>query len=168
MAASSSYYLSKPNGIVFPPPIILFRNGYTRFLSQKSFAKPRGTPEVPSASRYRSSLRRESHKQLHPNAASSTVSSRAFRPSRLPSEGILRPAAISQRIHSLSSNGKLQEAIDLVKSSPIYSQNTVVWNTLLAKVLEKEKYGVAYQLYTDVRWCCRSSRLSVFFSFYYT
>jgi hypothetical protein len=64
---------------------------------------------------------------------------------------LLEPHVLSQRLKKLCDRGKMDEAVSLLKNSPLAAQNTPVWNTLIWETLKLKRYTLAYSLYTDVR-----------------
>jgi hypothetical protein len=70
---------------------------------------------------------------------------RGARPRRL-----LEPHILSQRLKKLCEGGRLEVAIDTLKSAPLDSQSTPVWNTLIWEVLKAQRWNLSYKLYTDV------------------
>jgi hypothetical protein len=64
---------------------------------------------------------------------------------------LLEPHVLSQRLKKLCERGKLDDAVSLLKNSPLDAQNTPVWNTLIWETLKARRYKLAYSLYTDVR-----------------
>jgi hypothetical protein len=64
---------------------------------------------------------------------------------------LLEPHVLSQRLRKLCERGKLDDAVSLLKNSPLDAQNTPVWNTLMWETLKAQRYKLAYSLYTDVR-----------------
>jgi hypothetical protein len=66
---------------------------------------------------------------------------------------LLEPHVLSQRIKKLCDRGNLDDAVSLLKNSPLEAQNTPVWNTLIWETMKLKRYKLAYSLYIDV---CRS------------
>jgi len=66
----------------------------------------------------------------------------------------LEPHVLSQRIKKLCDRDKLDDAVSLLKNSPLAAQNTPAWNTLIWETMKVKRYKLAYSLYTDV---CRLS-----------
>ncbi|XP_006460094.1 hypothetical protein AGABI2DRAFT_202788 [Agaricus bisporus var. bisporus H97] len=64
---------------------------------------------------------------------------------------LLEPHVLSQRLRKLCERGKLDEAVSLLKTSPLDAQNTPVWNTLIWEALKARRYKVAYSLYVDMK-----------------
>jgi len=67
---------------------------------------------------------------------------------------LLEPHVLSQRIKKLCDRDKLDDAVSLLKNSPLAAQNTPAWNTLIWETMKVKRYKLAYSLYTDV---CRLS-----------
>jgi hypothetical protein len=63
---------------------------------------------------------------------------------------LLEPHVLSARLKKLSDNGKIGEAIVMLKNAPLDAQNTQVWNTMIWETLKAKRYSLAYQLYIDV------------------
>ncbi|KAF5364288.1 hypothetical protein D9756_000630 [Leucocoprinus leucothites] len=64
---------------------------------------------------------------------------------------LLEPHVLSQRIKKLCDRGKLDDAVSLLKNSPLGAQNTPVWNTLIWETMKAKRYKLAYSLYTDMK-----------------
>ena len=64
---------------------------------------------------------------------------------------LLEPHVLSQRIKKLCDRDKLDDAVSLLKNSPLAAQNTPAWNTLIWETMKVKRYKLAYSLYTDVR-----------------
>lgn len=64
---------------------------------------------------------------------------------------LLEPHVLSQRLKKLCDKGKMDDAVALLKSSPLDAQNTPVWNTLIWEIMKAKRYKLAYSLYIDVR-----------------
>lgn len=64
---------------------------------------------------------------------------------------LLEPHTLSQRLKKLCDRGKLDDAVSLLKNSPLDAQNTPVWNTLIWEAMKLKRYKLAYSLYVDVR-----------------
>lgn len=65
---------------------------------------------------------------------------------------LLTPVVLSARVTHICKQGKLQDAIELVKSSPKGAQNAVVWANLIGFVIGSKKYKESYRLFTEVSW----------------
>jgi len=63
---------------------------------------------------------------------------------------LLRPYALSGRLLQLSREGKLDEAIEVLQTSPKDAKNIKVWNTMIQQCMEARHYKQAFRLYTDV------------------
>ena len=64
---------------------------------------------------------------------------------------MLRPSVLSERIKKLAEQGKLDDAVTMLKNAPLDAQNTIVWNTIIAQCMQARHYKLAWQLYNDVR-----------------
>lgn len=64
---------------------------------------------------------------------------------------LLEPHVLSQRLRKLCERGKLEDAVSLLKNSPLDAQNTPVWNTLIWEAMKAKRYKLGYSLYVDVR-----------------
>ena len=62
----------------------------------------------------------------------------------------LEPHVLSQRIKKLCDRDRLEDAVLLLKNSPLAAQNAPAWNTLILETLKVKRYKFAYALYTDV------------------
>ncbi|ORY80715.1 hypothetical protein BCR35DRAFT_352477 [Leucosporidium creatinivorum] len=58
---------------------------------------------------------------------------------------------LADRIKLLAQRDQLDAALDLVKSSPAYAANIVVWNVLLNSLLRAQKYKMAYNTWMDMK-----------------
>jgi hypothetical protein len=65
-------------------------------------------------------------------------------------KALLEPHILSQRLKKLCDQGKLTEAIEKLKSSPLDAQNAVVWNTVIWECMKAKQYQLAYKLFVDV------------------
>jgi len=63
---------------------------------------------------------------------------------------MLRPYVLSGRLLQLSREGKLDEAIRVLQTSPKDANNIKVWNTMIQQCMEARHYKQAFRLYTDV------------------
>jgi hypothetical protein len=63
---------------------------------------------------------------------------------------LLQPHVLSARLKKLSNDGKLDDAIEMLKNSPLDAQNVPVWNTMVWECLKAKRWALAYKLYTDV------------------
>ncbi|GJJ15628.1 hypothetical protein Clacol_009906 [Clathrus columnatus] len=64
---------------------------------------------------------------------------------------LLTPVILSARITKLFQQGRLQEAINMVKYSPLDAQNAAVWATLIGFVMSEKKYKEAFRLFTEMK-----------------
>ena len=64
---------------------------------------------------------------------------------------LLKPHVLSARLTSLCEEGKLDEAIDMLKNMPLDAQNVSVWNTLVHHAGRRNRFQLAYQLHIEVR-----------------
>lgn len=67
---------------------------------------------------------------------------------------MLAPYDLSLRLRKLAQEGKIDEALELLQTSPSDAQNTIVWNTMILIMFGAKKYKAAYQLYVDVSIPC--------------
>ncbi|KZP00158.1 hypothetical protein CALVIDRAFT_560755 [Calocera viscosa TUFC12733] len=63
----------------------------------------------------------------------------------------MRPYDLAQRVTKLAEDGKIDDAISFVKSSPLASQNTIVWNTLLMYIFKSGRFNAGYSLFIDMK-----------------
>lgn len=68
-----------------------------------------------------------------------------------------RPFGTVQSVNRLLNEGKLEDAIQMVVSAPISSQNEVVWTVLIKQALKAQRANLAFQLYNQV--CALNSRM---------
>ncbi|KII95203.1 hypothetical protein PLICRDRAFT_149719 [Plicaturopsis crispa FD-325 SS-3] len=64
---------------------------------------------------------------------------------------LLHPHVLSQRLKKLCEDGKVDEAVGMLKSSPLDAQNPPVWNTLVWECMKAQRYTLAYRLFTDMK-----------------
>ncbi|KAF9534332.1 pentatricopeptide repeat-containing protein [Crepidotus variabilis] len=64
---------------------------------------------------------------------------------------LLEPHVLSERLKKLSSEGKIDEAVFMLKNAPLDAQNTPVWNTMIWEAMKAHRYSLAYQLYIDLK-----------------
>lgn len=83
-------------------------------------------------------------RHLTPEAAKERIKSK---------EGLklLEPHVLSQRLKKLCERGKLDEAVSLLKNSPLDAQNAIVWNTVIWEAMKVQRHQLAFSLYVDVR-----------------
>ncbi|KAG8967615.1 hypothetical protein FRC03_009644 [Tulasnella sp. 419] len=62
-----------------------------------------------------------------------------------------RPFGVIQQIKPLLKEGKLPDAIEMVKKSPLSSQNVVVWAILIQRALDENKRELAWSLWNDMK-----------------
>ena len=63
---------------------------------------------------------------------------------------LLEPHILSKRLKKLCDSNKIDDAISLLKNSPLDAQNTQVWNTLIWEALKAKRFRLSYQLFIDV------------------
>jgi pentatricopeptide repeat protein len=63
---------------------------------------------------------------------------------------LLLPYALSRRLLKLTQEGKLDEAIEVLQTSPNDAKNIKVWNTMIQQCMNARRYKQAFRLYTDV------------------
>lgn len=61
-----------------------------------------------------------------------------------------RPFGVAQEITRIFAEGTLDEAIIMVTSAPISSQNEVVWTLLIKQALKENRANLAFDLYNKV------------------
>ena len=97
----------------------------------------------------------------NPKAESSSLSprvlptyrSRHYDPSNeVPKADIrfLEPHVLSGRLKKLCDSNKVDDAVYMLKNSPLGAQNTQVWNTLIWEALKVKRFQLSYQLFVDV------------------
>ena len=64
---------------------------------------------------------------------------------------MLRPAVLVKRIQKLMHDGRLDDAVYMVKNVPLDAQDTIVWNVLMSGAMTARRFTLAWQLYVDVR-----------------
>jgi len=73
------------------------------------------------------------------------------RPKRL-----LEPYVLSRRLTNLTSQGRFDEAVDMLRTSPLDASNVVTWNTLMLHCMREKRFKLGYKLFTHV--CAPSAR----------
>lgn len=63
---------------------------------------------------------------------------------------LLDPYVLAKRLRSLCEEGKVDDAVDMLKNSPRDAMNAVVWNTIIWEALKRQRFQLAYKLYVDV------------------
>lgn len=63
----------------------------------------------------------------------------------------LEPYVLSKRLTKLASQGKLDEAVDMLQNLPLDASNVATWNTVLLHCMTREQFKLGYKLFTDVR-----------------
>jgi len=66
----------------------------------------------------------------------------------------LEPHVLSARLKRSCNEGKVDDAVFMLKNAPLDAQNTQVWNTLIWECLKVKRYQLAYQLFVDVSTLC--------------
>jgi len=66
----------------------------------------------------------------------------------------LEPHVLSARLKRSCDDGKVDDAVFMLKNAPLDAQNTQVWNTLIWECLKVKRYQLAYQLFVDVSTLC--------------
>lgn len=64
---------------------------------------------------------------------------------------MLEPHVLSKRVKNLCDSNKIDDAVSMLKNSPLDAQNTQVWNTLIWEALKAKRFKMSYQLFIDVR-----------------
>ncbi|TFK28746.1 hypothetical protein FA15DRAFT_664788 [Coprinopsis marcescibilis] len=64
---------------------------------------------------------------------------------------LLDPYILSKRVRRLCDEGKLDDAVAMVKNSPRDAINVPVWNTLIWESMKKKRFQLAYKLYVDMK-----------------
>ena len=63
---------------------------------------------------------------------------------------LLEPHVLSGRLKKLCDSNKIDDAVYMLKNSPLDAQNTQVWNTLIWEALKVKRFQLSYQLFVDV------------------
>ena len=63
---------------------------------------------------------------------------------------LLEPHVLSKRLKTLCDSNKVDEAVHMLKNTPLDAQNTQVWNTLMWEALKAKRFKLSYQLFIDV------------------
>jgi len=92
-------------------------------------------------------------KRLESNSTPTTFRSRHYDSFKeVPTTAMkpLQPHVLSTRLKRLCDEGKVDDAVFMLKNAPLDAQNTQVWNTLIWECLKVKRYQLAYQLFVDV------------------
>jgi hypothetical protein len=63
---------------------------------------------------------------------------------------LLEPHVLSKRLKNLCDSNKIDDAVGMLKNTPLDAQNTQVWNTLIWEALKAKRFQLSYQLFIDV------------------
>ena len=63
---------------------------------------------------------------------------------------LLEPHVLSKRLKNLCDSNKIDDAVHMLKNTPLDAQNTQVWNTLMWEALKAKRFKLSYQLFIDV------------------
>ncbi|KAH9060896.1 hypothetical protein EDB87DRAFT_1561271 [Lactarius vividus] len=63
----------------------------------------------------------------------------------------LQPYELSQRLIALCERGDVDLAVNMLQHAPKNAQNVKVWNTLIQKCMDAEKYKLAFHVFTDMK-----------------
>lgn len=63
---------------------------------------------------------------------------------------LLEPHILSGRLKKLCDDRRIDDAVAMLKNSPLDAQNVPVWNTLIWECLKAERFRLGYDLYIDV------------------
>lgn len=63
---------------------------------------------------------------------------------------LLEPHVLSKRLKTLCDSNKIDDAVSMLKNTPLDAQNTQVWNTLIWEALKAKRFKLSYQLFIDV------------------
>ena len=63
---------------------------------------------------------------------------------------LLEPHVLSGRLKNLCDSNKVDDAVHMLKNTPLDAQNTQVWNTLIWEALKVKRFKLGYQLFIDV------------------
>ncbi|KAI0796608.1 hypothetical protein C8Q75DRAFT_741672 [Abortiporus biennis] len=64
---------------------------------------------------------------------------------------LLKPYELSKRLKALGDAGKVDEAVEYLKNSPLDAQNIPVWNTMIDIAMKARKFKLAFELYVDMK-----------------
>jgi hypothetical protein len=67
-----------------------------------------------------------------------------------PSKRLLLPHVLSVRLKKSCEEGKINDAVTMLKNSPLDAQNTAVWNTLIWECMKAKRFKLSYELFIDV------------------
>ena len=137
-----------------------------RFISVRHSSRQHGAKEAEVAQLPRF-LRRQQQFQSKPttpgpgegkrpesNSTPTTFRSRHYDSMKEVSKTVMKPLqphVLSARLKRLCEEGKVDDAVFMLKNAPLDAQNTQVWNTLIWECMKVKRYQLAYQLFVDVR-----------------
>ncbi|KAI9447967.1 hypothetical protein H4582DRAFT_1803577 [Lactarius indigo] len=64
---------------------------------------------------------------------------------------ILQPYELSQRLIALCERGDVDLAVNVLQHAPKNAQNVKVWNTLIQRCMDAEKYKLAFGIFVDMK-----------------
>ena len=64
---------------------------------------------------------------------------------------LLEPYVLSQRLTNLAKQGQLDEAVDMLRNSPLDASNVATWNTLLLHCMMEKRFKLGHKVFADVR-----------------
>ncbi|KAF9651168.1 hypothetical protein BDM02DRAFT_978609 [Thelephora ganbajun] len=156
MTSASSSTFRAARKLIVDGPTVHFERRWTRALlhgnqHQRSYnterpasEKPRRQPPQPVPTATQLKPRTNRFPQNPQIKASSTDDSEG--PKRF-----LEPYVLSKRLISLSSQGRLDEAVDMLQNSPLDASNVTTWNTLLLHCMMGKRFKLGYKLFTDMK-----------------
>jgi hypothetical protein len=71
--------------------------------------------------------------------------------------GRFRPTPYDNAVKAatIASRGDLENALEMIKNSPIESQSTKVWNTLIKQAVVAERFKMSYNIFIEARIASR-------------
>ncbi|KAH9006750.1 hypothetical protein EDB86DRAFT_2793520 [Lactarius hatsudake] len=64
---------------------------------------------------------------------------------------ILQPYELSKRLIAICEQGDVDLAVNILQHAPKNAQNVKVWNTLIQKCMDAEKYKLAFHVFVDMK-----------------
>ncbi|KAH9179623.1 hypothetical protein EDB89DRAFT_1877476 [Lactarius sanguifluus] len=64
---------------------------------------------------------------------------------------ILQPYELSKRLIAICERGDVDTAVHMLQRAPKNAQNVKVWNTLIQKCMDAEKYKLAFRVFVDMK-----------------
>lgn len=64
---------------------------------------------------------------------------------------LLSPYTLAGRLRALCDKGAMDDAVEMLKNTPLDAQNIKVWNAMITSAFVARRYRLAWELFVDVR-----------------